>query len=82
LETYSIFGGFYKLQVRGKRIKQIFLKKSETGQICPADAGQCRAGPTGEDARGSRRFKPPDDRGPPVSRWEGRTGTQQRQPLD
>jgi hypothetical protein len=24
LEAYSIFGGFYKLQVRGKRIKQIF----------------------------------------------------------
>jgi hypothetical protein len=52
-ETYSIFGGFYKLQVSGKRIKQIFLKKNETGQICPAEAGQSRAGPTGEDARGS-----------------------------
>jgi hypothetical protein len=27
-ETYSIFGGFYKLQVRGKRIKQISFKKN------------------------------------------------------
>jgi hypothetical protein len=53
LETYSIFGGFYKLQVRGKRIKQIFFKKNETDLICPADAGQSRAGPTSEDARGS-----------------------------
>jgi hypothetical protein len=48
-----IFGGFYKLQVRGKRVKQLFFKKNETGQICPADAGQSRAGPSGKDARGS-----------------------------
>jgi hypothetical protein len=67
-ETYSIFGGFYKLQVRGKRIKKISFKKIETGQIYLADAGQHRAGPASEDARGSRRFKPPDERGPPVSR--------------
>jgi hypothetical protein len=42
-ETYSIFGGFYKLQVRGKRIKQIFLKKTKRARS--ARPTQASAGP-------------------------------------